>query len=79
MMPLRDFSGTLVQYKRIEFVVVARISIDSGPEDGAKKVTELLIHILLMRRSSGMKLSLPKGMKLSLPKGMFSRCYICKI
>ena len=45
MMPLRDFSGTLVQYKRIEFVVVARISIDSGPEDGAKKMTELSVHI----------------------------------
>ena len=35
MMPLRDFSGTLLQCSRIDSVVVAMISIDSGPDDGA--------------------------------------------
>ena len=44
MMPFRDFSGTLVQYSRIEFVVVPSMSIVSGPEDGAREVTELLIN-----------------------------------
>lgn len=39
-MPLRDFSGTLLQCSLIDVVVVAKISIDSGPEDGAKDTTE---------------------------------------
>jgi hypothetical protein len=40
-MPLRDSAGTLAQCKRIEFVVVAKISMLPGPEDGAGEITEL--------------------------------------
>ena len=35
MIPLRDFSGTLLQCSLIDFVVVAKMSIDPGPDDGA--------------------------------------------
>ena len=42
MIPLRASSGTLLQNKRIDFVVVDKISIYSGPEDGARSTNEWL-------------------------------------